>query len=120
MGVVMFTERNFVIAFFIVAFLVIPMTAAHAEKSTSQSDEALLMLGWRLPSKIVLRGNVAGLDRLREVANGIELQSNSKMSTEGEPTLLARAVVATLSELQSGWVDIGNRKLSIVGVAEFD
>jgi esterase/lipase superfamily enzyme len=114
----MFRERDSVVALFIIAFLVIPMAAVPAEKSTSQSDEALHIIGWRSPSKIVLRGNVVGLDRLREVANGIELQSDSKMPTEGEPTSLVRGVVSTLSELQSGWVDIGDRKLSIVGVAE--
>jgi hypothetical protein len=50
----MFTERNFVIAVFIMAFLAIPPTAAK-NVSTSQSDKVLHVTGWRLPSKIVLR-----------------------------------------------------------------
>lgn len=111
-------ERHSVLALFILAFLVIPTVAVPAEKSASQSNEALRLVGWRLPSKIVLRGNVVGLDRLREIANGIEIQSDSNMPSDGEPGTLLRGVVSTLSELQSGWVDISDRRLSIVGVAE--
>ena len=115
---VRFLERQFAFTLFLMFSFAIAVTAAPATKSASRSYESLRLIGWRLQSKIVLRGNVLGLDRLREIAGKIELQTDSKMAPEGNPTPLMQAVVSTLSELQSGHVEIRDGKMSLVGIAE--
>lgn len=92
--------------------------AQQTAEPRSPREDSLTLIGWRLPPKIVLRGNFVGADRLREIAGDIELQTDAKMEVQGDPTPLMQAVVSTLSELHSGRIEIRDGKITLGGIAE--
>jgi hypothetical protein len=99
------------------AFLTEALPPQAAEPESLEADSSTL-IGWRLPSKIVLRGAIVVADLLREIAGGIELETDATAEDEGDPTPLMRAVVSTLSGLDGGRVEVRGRELSVVGIAE--
>lgn len=106
---------------FILCVMLSFSTGAIAQQTAeprSPREDSLRLIGWRLPSKIVLRGNFVGADQLREIAGDIELQTDAKMEVEGDPTPLMQAVVSTLSELHTGYIEIRDRKFTLIGIAE--
>jgi len=99
------------------AFLTEALPRQAAEPESLEADSSTL-IGWRLLSKIILRGAIVGADRLREIAGGIELETDATAEDEGDPTPLMQAVVSTLSGLDGGRVEVRGRELSVVGIAE--
>ena len=59
---------------------------ARAQNAPTQTPQSSTIVAWRLPSKIVVRGNVIGLDRLREIANEMkncnQIQNCLKMESQ--------------------------------------
>ena len=92
--------------------------AQQTAEPRSAREGSLALIGWRLPSKIVLRGNFVGADRLHEIAGDIELQTDAKMELEGDPTPLMQAVVSALADLHSGYIEIRDGKITVIGIAE--
>jgi esterase/lipase superfamily enzyme len=115
---VKFLDRHVALVVGLALLCVSLATVAQAAKSTSESFQSLRLIGWRQQSEIVLRGDVSGLDRLRELAGNIELRADSRMAPQGKPLPLVETVVSTLLELQAGFVEIKDGKISVVGLAE--
>lgn len=109
--------RRFLFILCVISSFSIGAIAQQIAESRSPPEGSLRLIGWRLPSKIVLRGNFVGADRLREIAGDIQLQSDAKMEVEADPTPLMQAIVSTLSELHSGHIEIRDGRITLIGIA---
>lgn len=85
-------------------------------RSDAAQTRAATLVGWRLPTKIVITGDFAGAAQLRELAGEIEFQSDAKISEEGDATPLMRAIVSMLSGMTSGRIEIADGQASIIAI----
>lgn len=107
--------------FLFVACLFSALFAAENSLRWARSDaaqtHAATLVGWRLPTKIVIAGDFAGAAQLRELAGEIEFQSDAKIPEEGEATPAMRAIVSMLAAMTSGRIEIADGQASIVAIA---
>ncbi|MBM3553679.1 MAG: aldehyde dehydrogenase family protein [Alphaproteobacteria bacterium] len=106
--------------FLVLALVCLTVASAYAQTGASQAVTSPKISAWRSPSKVVIRGNVIGLDALKEIAqeSDTRLQSDSTLPRDGDPSPLLRATIKTLSELKAGYAEIDGNRIALVGVAE--
>jgi hypothetical protein len=86
--------------------------------TVSSEDRSSRLIGWRLPSMIVLSGNFVGVGELRHMTE-VELDKvDDSAEEDGTPTLLMKTVVSILSEFDSGRIEIEDGRVSLIGIAQ--
>lgn len=110
----LFRTCLFILSAAFVSFSFAAGSSAAAEPSDAAASD---LTGWRLPSAIVLQGDFADASRLRQIAGGIEFKTYGSPAGEGEPAPLAKEIVSILAKLDTGRIQIMNRRLSVAGIA---
>ncbi|MGJ0508836.1 MAG: alpha/beta hydrolase [Methylocystis sp.] len=84
------------------------------------AEQSPHIVGWRLPSMIVLRGPTDGVGRLRDELKGSavkELDAGASSREDGEPTSMAKLIVSVLAQMDAGRIELKGGELTAEGIA---